>query len=186
MNRRMGLLVVSLWPARRWPLPPRCGRTRPPPTYLQTLGGPGHAAIYASGVDVDASGNVYVADTGNDQIKKYDPAGKLLWNVGVRGLKTAGNFDNPRDVAYLNGKVYVADLGNKRVQVLDAATGAAAIGVADELPLHDRHLGRRGRQRQPDHPGHRGRAQPDPHLHAHRHASSARSAAAWPAPARAS
>ena len=94
------------------------------PVYLQTIGGPGHAAIYASGVDVDAAGNVYVADTGNDQIKKYGPAGKLLWNVGVRGSTAAGNFDNPRDVAYLSGKLYVADLGNKRVQVLDATTGA--------------------------------------------------------------
>ena len=102
----------------------RCAPPPPPPSYLMTLGGPGHAAIYASGVDVDPSGNVYVADTGNDQVKKYAPAGKLLWSVGRARVAPPGNFDNPRDVAYLKGKVYVADLGNKRVQVLDAATGA--------------------------------------------------------------
>jgi tripartite motif-containing protein 71 len=94
------------------------------PTYVATVGGPGHAAIYASGVDVDAAGHVYVADTGNDQVKEYGPGGALLWNVGVRGLKGPGNFDNPRDVAYAAGRLYVADLGYKRVQVLDAATGA--------------------------------------------------------------
>ena len=94
------------------------------PAYVRTIGGPGHAAIYPSGVDVDSSGNVYVADTGNDQVKSYAPGGALRWNVGVRGNKAAGNFDNPRDLAYLNGKLYVADLGYKRVQVLDAATGA--------------------------------------------------------------
>src|SRR5205085_9834665 len=45
------------------------------------------------------------------------------WTRGTRGAKALGNFDNPRDIAYLDGKLYVADLGNKRVQVLDAATG---------------------------------------------------------------
>jgi sugar lactone lactonase YvrE len=95
-----------------------------PPQFDITIGGPGHAQIYASGVDVDAAGNVYVADTGNDQVKRYNATGDLIWNVGRRGSNAAGNFDNPRDIAYLNGKLYVADLGNKRVQVLDAATGA--------------------------------------------------------------
>src|SRR5437764_8157689 len=86
------------------------------PVFVRTIGGPGHAAIYASGVDVDASGNVYVADTGNDQVKKYYAGGALAWNRGVRGQKGMGNFDNPRDIAYLGGKLYVADLGYKRVQ----------------------------------------------------------------------
>ena len=104
------------------------------PVYLSTIGGPGHAQIYASGLDVDAAGNVYVADTGNDQVKKFAPNGTLLWNVGVRGVKAPGNFDNPRDIAYLNGKLYVADLGNKRVQVLDASTGAVDAVWTETFP----------------------------------------------------
>jgi sugar lactone lactonase YvrE len=104
-----------------------------PPQYDSTIGGPGHAQIYGSGVDVDATGNVYVADTGNDQVKRYDAVGNLVWNVGTRGSKAAGNFDNPRDIAYLNGKLYVADLGNKRVQVLDAASGAVVSVWAESL-----------------------------------------------------
>ena len=95
------------------------------PTYVATIGGSGHAQMYGSGGDVDAAGNLYVADTGNDQVKKYSPTGSVVWNVGVRGTKSPGNFDNPRDLAYLNGKLYVADLGFKRVQVLDAASGAS-------------------------------------------------------------
>ena len=83
----------------------------------------GHAAMYPSGVDVDPFANVYVADTGDDQIQKYDQNGNLLWWIGTRGTKAPGRFDNPRDVAYLGGKLYVADTGNKWVQVLDAATG---------------------------------------------------------------
>jgi DNA-binding beta-propeller fold protein YncE len=94
------------------------------PAYVRTIGGPGHAEMYPSGVDVDASGNVYVADTGDDEIQAYAPTGAWLWTVGGAQGAGLGKFINPRDVAYLNGKVYVADTGNARVQVLDAATGA--------------------------------------------------------------
>ena len=95
------------------------------PTYVDTIGGgtAGHAAVYPSGVDVDPSGNVYIADTGDDQIQSYGPGGGLRWVRGSRGTKEPGRFENPRDVAFLNGKVYVADTGYNRVQVLDAADG---------------------------------------------------------------
>jgi sugar lactone lactonase YvrE len=95
-----------------------------PPTYVSTVGGPGHAEIYPGGLDVDGNGNLYVADTGNDRVVAYFPNGALKWTQGVRSTKKLlGNFDNPRDITYLSGKLYVADLGNKRVQVLDAANG---------------------------------------------------------------
>jgi DNA-binding beta-propeller fold protein YncE len=94
------------------------------PTYVSTIGGGGHAEIYPGGVDVDPAGNVYIADTGNDQVKAYWPNGAVKWTQGVRGPKQLGNFDNPRDIAYLNSRLYVADLGYNRVQVLDADTGA--------------------------------------------------------------
>ena len=104
------------------------------PSYVGTIGGPGHAEIYPGGVDVDASGTVYVADTGNGQVKAYWPNGAIKWTQGVRGSKALGNFDNPRDITYLNGKLYVADLGNKRVQVLDADSGAPLSAWPVTLP----------------------------------------------------
>jgi tripartite motif-containing protein 71 len=97
----------------------------PAPSYVRTIGHPAHASMYPSGLDVDPSGILYVADTGNDQIAAYRPDGSQLWRVGTRGTKALGRFSNPRDVAYLNGKLYVADLGFNRVQVLDASTGAS-------------------------------------------------------------
>jgi tripartite motif-containing protein 71 len=100
--------------------------------YAHTIGGPGHASMYASGLDVDSSGNVYIADTGNDQVAAYSPTGKQLWRVGVRGTKQLGRFNNPRDVAYLNGKLYVDDTGWNRVQVLNASNGAAI----SQWPVH--------------------------------------------------
>jgi sugar lactone lactonase YvrE len=107
------------------------------PAYVATIGlgaGSGHAEIYPGGVAVDASGNVYVADTGNDQIKAYWPNGAVHWTVGTRGPKSLHTFDNPRDIAYLGGKLYVADLGNKRVVVIDAATGTPLSAWSVVLP----------------------------------------------------
>jgi DNA-binding beta-propeller fold protein YncE len=95
------------------------------PTFVTVIGGgsAGHASMYPSGVDVDGAGNVYVADTGDDTIERYAPDGFLVWKTGSRGPRAPGRFENPRDVAFLNGKVYVADTGYNRVQVLDAGTG---------------------------------------------------------------
>jgi streptogramin lyase len=99
----------------------------PTPTYLRSLGGPGgHATIYPSGLDVDASGTVYAADTGNDQVVAFSSTGAQLWRVGSEtGGKTLGNFSQPRDIAYLTGRLYVADEGNNRIQVLNASNGSA-------------------------------------------------------------
>jgi hypothetical protein len=119
--RRRVAIAVALVVAAAMPAAPALAAA---PSYVTTIGGPGHAQIYPSGVDVDASGNVYVADTGNDLVRKYGPGGALLWTVGGRGLKAPGLYDNPRDIAYLKGRLYVADLGFRRVHVLDAATGA--------------------------------------------------------------
>jgi DNA-binding beta-propeller fold protein YncE len=122
--RRRGVAIVALGAIVLGLGAGNAGAAAVKPVYLSTIGGPGHAEIYPGGVDVDQNGLVYVADTGNDQVKAYWPNGAVDWTRGVRGPKALGNFDNPRDIAYLAGKLYVADLGYKRVQVLDAATGA--------------------------------------------------------------
>ena len=98
------------------------------PVYVRTIGGgtSGHADMYPSGVDVDANGNVYVADTGDDQILSFAANGSHRWTTGTRGNKAPGRFENPRDVAFLNGKVYVADTGYNRVQVLNASDGSVS------------------------------------------------------------
>jgi hypothetical protein len=98
------------------------------PSYVRTIGGgtAGHADMYPSGVSVDGVGNVYVADTGDDLVTSYAPDGTMRWSEGSRGAKAPGRFDNPRDVAFLNGKVYVADTGYNRVQVLNASDGSVS------------------------------------------------------------
>lgn len=74
------------------------------------------------GVAVDASGNVFVADTWNHRVQKFDPNGKFLLEWGAAGQSGSGpnGFWGPRGIAIgLDGRVYVVDTGNKRVAVFD-------------------------------------------------------------------
>ena len=107
------------------------------PSYAGQVGGgsAGRAEMYPSGVAVGPDGTVYIADTGNDQVAAYPAGGgPALWRVGTRGSKAVGNFNNPRDLAYLGGKLYVDDTGNNRVQVLNAANGVASPAWSYHFP----------------------------------------------------
>lgn len=67
-------------------------------------------------VAVDGAGNVYVADSGNHRIQKFDPNGKFLAKWGRKGTSTA-QFDTPRGLT-IDGKgdILIVDQGNDRVQ----------------------------------------------------------------------
>jgi|SRR5208282_464752 len=68
------------------------------------------------GVTVDSSGNVYVADSGNNRIQKFDSAENPLTQWGSYG-SGPGQFNYPEGVAVdSSGNVYVNDLQNNRVQ----------------------------------------------------------------------
>lgn len=72
------------------------------------------------GAVMDTSGNIYVADTGNDTIRKIAPNGTVSTFAGSPGVagSTDGNgtnalFNGPQAVAVDSaGNVYVADTGN--------------------------------------------------------------------------
>jgi DNA-binding beta-propeller fold protein YncE len=66
---------------------------------------------------------LYIADTGNNQIAKYDYGLNPLFNWGAAGAAN-GQFNQPGSVATdANGCVYVADTGNHRIQVFDDQGG---------------------------------------------------------------
>jgi tripartite motif-containing protein 71 len=98
------------------------------PTYVRTIGSPGEATMYPSGVAVDSAGNIYIADTGNYRIEKYRAGTSTrLWSVGVRGAPIGGGTDSftaPRDLATDGTFVYVADTDDALVQVLHASDGS--------------------------------------------------------------
>ena len=108
----------------------------------ESVDGTGSAARFSSlgGVALDGSGNVYVADEGNDTIRKVTPDGVVTTiggtpklADGVDGVGSRALFSAPSGVAISSdGILYVADEGNNRISkgVLWAPPAASA-GAAD-------------------------------------------------------
>ncbi|MFZ5916607.1 MAG: flippase activity-associated protein Agl23 [Chloroflexota bacterium] len=72
---------------------------------------------FPRGVAIDPAGYVYVADSGNHRVQKFDLEGHHLLSWGSQG-NGPGQFQEPWGVAVgPDGRVYVADTWNHRVQM---------------------------------------------------------------------
>jgi len=96
--------------------------------------GPAAAASFnfPQGVAVDAAGNVYVADYGNNMIRKISAAGSVTTLAGrdssgsTNGVDTAATFNQPSGVAVdAGGNVYVADFGNNLIRKISQTGGVS-------------------------------------------------------------
>jgi trimeric autotransporter adhesin len=86
-----------------------------------------------SGLALDKSGNVYIADQGNQRIRRVDVSTGIISTVagtGVAGYNQDGvaavtaELNQPSGVAIdASGNLYIADQGNNRVRGVDASTG---------------------------------------------------------------
>jgi large repetitive protein len=95
------------------------------------------------GVAYDAAGNLYIADTDQNIIRKVTPAGIITTvagdgeqgYAGDGGLATAAILDSPAGVAVdSNSNIYIADTHNNVIREVSASTGIistiAGTGVA--------------------------------------------------------
>ena len=108
--------------------------------------GTGTAARFTepSGVALDGSGNVYVADKGNNCIRKVTSAGVVTTFVGTNsqgfadGTNSSARFSSPIGIAMdSNGNLYVSDYSNYLIRavtpggVVTTFVGQLTPGLAD-------------------------------------------------------
>jgi sugar lactone lactonase YvrE len=105
----------------------------------------GHMPIfdYPEGIAVDASGSLYVADTGHSKIQKITSAGVVSILAGsslsltdsADGTGTSASFNVPVGIAMdASGNLYVADTGNNTIRKITAegvvTTLAGTVGTS--------------------------------------------------------
>jgi DNA-binding beta-propeller fold protein YncE len=70
-------------------------------------------------IEVDRQGNIYVSDTGNFRVLKFDPEGRLLRQFGELGT-SLGHFARPKGIAVDHeNRLYVVDSAFENVQIFD-------------------------------------------------------------------
>jgi sugar lactone lactonase YvrE len=87
------------------------------------------------GLSVDTSGNIYIADTENQRIRRIDAVTGLITTVagngtqgfsGDNGPATAATLDTPRDTTFSPAALLtIADTGNQRIRQLEAKPAAS-------------------------------------------------------------
>jgi len=76
---------------------------------------------FPTGIGIDLNNDwIWVADSGNDKVKKFDTDGNFILQIWGYDL-SSGRIDNPNDVSVdKDGNVYMSDEYNHRIQKYDA------------------------------------------------------------------
>jgi|GEM_PF-1854001 len=92
--------------------------------YVMQFGGYGSGNGQLSsprGTVIDASGNIYVADAGNNRVEIFNSSGVYVSQFGSAGSGN-GQFNTPSGIAIdATGNIYVTDSNNNRVQKFNSA-----------------------------------------------------------------
>ncbi len=102
-----------------------------PPVYSSEFGSEGSASSFDA---IDASGDVWVVDSGSNHVDEFTASGSLIRTIGSEGTGN-GQFNYPVGIGINQsaGDVYVADSSNNRIEEFSVAEGKfirafAAIG----------------------------------------------------------
>lgn len=89
-----------------------------------------------TGLASDEEGNLYVADTQNNVIRKVDNKGNVTTFAGTGaegyqdGIASAAQFNQPTGLDWENGVLYVADTGNHRIRKVENGMVTTLAGTA--------------------------------------------------------
>jgi hypothetical protein len=82
------------------------------------------------GLATDGAGGIFIADTGNNSIRRLNSAGRVFTVAGYPGIAgyregtgTNALFNQPEAIAYYGGGVFVSDTGNQLIRQI-VTTGA--------------------------------------------------------------
>lgn len=118
-------------------------------------GGPASAAVLndPSGLALDGAGNLYIADTGNNAIRKISAATGIITTVagslngtqgfaGDGGLATSAELNSPQGITIdSGGNLYIADTGNQRIRKVAVPASGAAAGIISTVAGNGRPSG---------------------------------------------
>lgn len=98
-----------------------------------------------TGIALDASGNLYIADRHNQRVRMVTPAGTISTVAGSGTVNSSGGFSGdgasataatlatPRSVSVdAAGNIYIADTGNQRIRQVSGGTIATVVGSGQQ------------------------------------------------------
>ncbi len=96
---------------------------------------------FPSGIAIDQTGAVFIADTLNHRIRRVDPVSGVIETIAGTGKAKWTGDGGPAEMASLNepvavvvdgkGRLYVADQSNNRIRMIDTSTGVITTVAGD-------------------------------------------------------